>query len=481
MENFIYDIISDEIDTDKQYYYLRDNFLHKNKRKITSNDKDNQIRLIMKLNLNDSDFKVLNALLTNCYKEFIGFNIKNEMLKQTILYLSNYINPEDIILLDLGSGVGNDVHRWIFNNIKKIIGIDNSQNQIGRAISRTAPYNKLIKVSYLKGSIDDEKEMESLLKNKKFYLISANYCINHVKLENFMKIVSKRLCTNGILIGIATDGDVLNGYFKSFGSDVNSRLFSCKTKTNITNEYKKPYVYTSLDSYINDVEKIPNLKDYEIKYSSSFFNSDYVSEKIIYKDELEKIAKKYDLIPYTTCPNVLPIQNLRKIPVQQMFKDRPKELAYLHFQFSFIKASEQLLKNIEKPNPLFILKKQNQKLKTYLENKKIESILLIDEYELVENILKNNSNNYFVIFDNLKLPDDDLINEMLQYPVNPIHLSSSIKLSNNDIYNIEPLKGIVSISREHLIKIKPKYFFESFETCLQYGIGYTYPKKGFLF
>jgi hypothetical protein len=263
---------------------------------------------------------------TENHKKFASWNVKFLLLDRSLNFLQR--NGKGVnCLLDLASGRGNDVNRWITLRIPKVIGIEYSQSQINEAIKIAKTKNKLIRLSYVLGSMIDNKIVkDAMLKfnnGAKVNLITNNFAMNHVAygdgLHKLMKIVSDNLNYGGLFVGTATDGDIIEFLFDVIGPKVDNKLYY--------------------------IEKI-GADNYKFKINTPFFKKDdeftTIQEYIINKKQLTKIAANYDLYPFTTISGVDPLANLCQFPeiINEQTGQHYKKsigISSLYFAFSFIK------------------------------------------------------------------------------------------------------------------------------------------------
>lgn len=250
---------------------------------------------------------------------FANWNIKFELLQNAVLYLNSH-NILVNCLLDLASGRGNDMNRWIKLNIPNVIGIDFSEEQIKEAINRIKKHKDKIKVSYVHGSMADPVFIKNVLykfiKNNKVNLITNNFAMNYIfdseqNINNFFQGVSDSLNTGGLFIGTATDGDVINYLYENVGNNIQNKLYS--------------------------IQKI-NENKYKFKLNTPFFKEEYIEEYIINKKKLLEYAYKFNLYPVQIIKGVEPISNFCRFPIKY---ERPIGIASLYFSFSFIKGIPQ--------------------------------------------------------------------------------------------------------------------------------------------
>ncbi len=262
---------------------------------------------------------------TKEYNLFASWNVKYLLLQNSLNYLKS-VNKNTYSLLDLASGRGNDINRWIKLGIKRVIGIELSKEQMLEAIRRTKKH--LINISYINGSMTDVNLIRNTLNKynngNKFDIITNNFALNQIfnseeNINNFFKVISLSLNDESLFIGTATDGDMLEFLFK-LNENYDCKLYSIKKVYNDTDKFKK----------------------YKFKINTPYFNDDYIEEYIINKQKFLDYAHKYDLIPFTTINGVDPLSNFCKIPIiknelDNQYMNRPIGIASLYFTFSFIK------------------------------------------------------------------------------------------------------------------------------------------------
>lgn len=261
-------------------------------------------------------------LILKEYKTFVNWKIKGQILEAVCIILKKD-NIKNIILLDLGSGRGNDLNRWIINKISYVIGIDSDKSQLQIAINRykyrkqDTLESKNIKVRYVLGSSDDDELIKEnlIISGKSVFpnIITSNFSINQMPdLEHFISTVSKNSKPGTYFIGTATDGDILKEIFK-------------KNKTINENLYK--------------IEKLTKTS-YKFSINTPYFKSDDgeytpIVENFIYKEEFLSLCLKYGFSPVSVIKGLSPIFNFSEIT--EKYETEFKELAILYFGFTLIK------------------------------------------------------------------------------------------------------------------------------------------------
>lgn len=435
---------------------------------------------------------------TEAHRKFSGANVKELMLKNSIKYLKGNNNFSNNVIIDLATGVINDLWKWYNSGIKHVIGIDNSISQYNEAMKRYSEFQfkDKIKVDYFVGSMEDPIFMNKVF-NEKVNLITCNYALNHVNsMSDFLDIVSNRLNEGGLFIGTATDGDSLNNLFRLFGDNINSFMYQASKKSD---------------------------KRYSFKINTPFFEEGQIEENFVFKQEFIDLAVSKGLIPFSTTPGVNGIFNLTKMPLFQDKIDRPVDIASLYFGFSFIKANKfiiekyfinkkinQEIKEIkEKNNGLIIIPYRNRKehldkLKESLEyfhNHGLDTVIVeqSEGYPFNRGLLLNigvksfPDKEYYILHDVDLVPDKELIKYYFEFPINPIHIGfrgqrySKDKVRPFTIDLVNFLGGVLSISKEDYLRtngMSNRFWGWGGEDNVQInrlselGLAYVFPEKG---
>ena len=156
-------------------------------------------------------------------------------------------------LLDIACGRGGDLQKWINNknNLQYILAFDSHKESIFSSIKKGDTFDGAIarfqnikqsfrgKMPYIifkNLSILDNNILEKLNtidSNKKYDVISCQFalhyfCENDNKLNNVLNIISIKLKKDGLFIGTATDGDLINKILNN--GNVNIPLLSLLKK-----------------------------------------------------------------------------------------------------------------------------------------------------------------------------------------------------------------------------------------------------------
>jgi hypothetical protein len=394
------------------------------------------------------------------YKEFSGWNIKFEMLRNAKGTLTSSGIKVDT-LLDLASGRGNDLNRWLTLKIPNVVGLEFDPKQMKMAIDRYIKNRrkKEIRVSYFQGSAIDYERIRSVIKHEQVPLISNNFAANYFfetkkTGDSFLKAVSDSLIEGGIFIGTAADGDVIEMLYKLTGKN-------------------------EMDTDLYYIKKDPKIKNkYKFRINTPYFEEYTAEEFILKKQRLVDDAKKFDLVPYAITPGVPAIFNFLQQPlvkstITKKYYQRPVGIASLYFGFSFIKASKRLLDNIDNPKPIIIIpyRKRKKDLVKLFDVLPDDIDILVARQTGVEPFnrgllintavasLRNMGYNYYIIHDVDLIPDKDLLEYYYTYPINPIHLGHYGQRYSQNSENIFKTKyadkdshflgGVLSINKDH--------------------------------
>ena len=192
--------------------------------------------------------------LTYCLQEFHNKIIKNDILIKNVTDKLYKDGLKNVHLLDLATGKGGDINKWLFNNISNIVGIDivrnNIYDDVDGACVRLNNYMESNKdrldfyakpnVNFMVGDISENilngsafKQPESnnmwikLWKSGElntnyttngFNVISIMFAIHYLfksksTFDNFIQNIDENLQNNGYFIGTCLDGKKLTEKF----------------------------------------------------------------------------------------------------------------------------------------------------------------------------------------------------------------------------------------------------------------------------
>ena len=247
----------------------------------TSKSKSPKINKI--ININNNEVSSIDNITKN-HNIFKEYN-----LNQSIKILNN-VNINELSLLDLGCRVGNDLNRWIKLKIKRVVGIDISEKSLIEANERYKNNKNMnkINIKFYQSDLSkyDEKLTNILKKEKKFNIITCNFVIHYLfvnekALRNLFQIINNNLELGGLFIGSAFDKNLVLKTYNELKKKENPKL-EIIPMNNFENEslnYNRKYsirlgLKTDINTYFSDGPSDEYLVDY---------------------NELSKIAFEYNL------------------------------------------------------------------------------------------------------------------------------------------------------------------------------------------
>lgn len=282
-----------------------------------------------------------------------NFHIKNKVLQiENLRKFHNFIKFNLIIesckitnannLLDIACGRGGDLQKWLNDeiNLKYILAFDSHKESIFSSIKKGDNYDgaiarfQNIKKSYKKIpyiifknlNIFDNKildKINDLDSNKKYDVISCQFalhyfCKNDLILNNILNIISLKLKKNGLFIGTATDGDLINNILDN--GNVNIPLLT------LIKKYQNNYIFLinteKQDSFIRQ-------NYFELQGASSEF--------YLFKKKLKNLAlqNNLQLIEYKSFYEWYQIyKNTKKFIELSIYE---QVISFLNFSFIFKK------------------------------------------------------------------------------------------------------------------------------------------------
>ena len=143
-------------------------------------------------------------------------------------YLYNKYCKDIHNLLELCSGKGGDLHKWIYNNIKNVYGYDISEKNIAECIRRTSQinsqgkFNTKLNTKFYKLDLTKNNSNEIIYNNNPdgFNVISCQFGIHYFfesesNVNNLIKILDKSLNNNGYFIITFLDNTKLDNLFNN--------------------------------------------------------------------------------------------------------------------------------------------------------------------------------------------------------------------------------------------------------------------------
>jgi mRNA (guanine-N7-)-methyltransferase len=227
----------------------------------------------------------------------INLRLFHNYVKESLLNdVVNYINKDNITLLDLAVGKGGDMFKWLKNDIYNVVGIDINNESIKGTNGAIHRYrnlkNKRIKNNervpiydyyvYDLSNKNNIPKIDNIIKNRKFNIVSCQFAIHYMfknkeSLNTFIKIVSRYISPiNGYFIGTTMNGEKI----KKLEKNTKNEIFEID-HLNINND----------KSYGNEYKVSLGVKKGEEHYFSERPSIEYVVDM----DELKRVCKIYHL------------------------------------------------------------------------------------------------------------------------------------------------------------------------------------------
>ena len=159
--------------------------------------------------------------------------IKNYLYK----YIDKRINNASLI--ELCSGRGGDLNKWMYNNFKKVLGFDISKNNIDECYRRLEKINKAHNYKFIQMDLtkpDLTNELSSVIVEQ-YDAIVCNFGIhymfkNQTSIENFLDICRNHLKPKGLIVLTFLDADKVLKLQERWSMKNNSLLYyiNCDVK-----------------------------------------------------------------------------------------------------------------------------------------------------------------------------------------------------------------------------------------------------------
>jgi mRNA (guanine-N7-)-methyltransferase len=242
--------------------------------------------------------KIQNFIISNKVTNIENLRKFHNYIKlQLILQASDETNAKN--LLDIACGRGGDLQKWLRTNIKYIFAFDSHKESIFSSIKKGNNFdgaiarfqnikqsykNKMPFINFKALDILDSNilnKINSFDSNKTYDIVSCQFALHYFAkddntLDCVLKVISSKLRKDGLFIGTATDGDLINNILK-YGN-VNIPLLT------LVKREKNNYLF-----YIHTENKkdLTRLNYFELQGVSSEF--------YIFKEKLKNIASKNNL------------------------------------------------------------------------------------------------------------------------------------------------------------------------------------------
>ena len=201
----------------------------------------------------------------------------------------NYVNKqnENIKLLDIGVGKGEDIMKWNNAKIKNVIGIDINKSYITEAIKRFKSQKLFMKnykfhYCYENNMFHDYFKSKNINFISEFDIVSCMFTFHYFwkdnkSLENILKQISESLKSGGYFLGTCPNGDKIHEYLKNTQIIENDVVMITK-------------------NYRYDIKSIGNPIDFMLSGSLYFGECMISNEFLVYKDIFIEKCKKYNLV-----------------------------------------------------------------------------------------------------------------------------------------------------------------------------------------
>ena len=171
-------------------------------------------------------------------------------------YLYNKYCNKCEYLIELCSGKGGDLHKWVHNDVKKVIGYDISEkniNECNRRIEQMIQNKKyqsqnLTNYEFYKLDLNNENSSKNLLKNsnqQQADVINCHFGIHYFfssenSVENIIDVFNKNVKKNGYVILTFMDNSEINNLLSinNFGDEVSENFCTVDNKNEILCYYK---------------------------------------------------------------------------------------------------------------------------------------------------------------------------------------------------------------------------------------------------
>lgn len=264
----------------------------------------------------------------------------NFIKSQLIIQASKQTNSN--YLLDIACGRGGDIQKWLKLNLSYVLAFDSHKESIYSSQKKNDLYDGAIarfqnvkknyksKTPFINFQCLDILDPNILIKlnnldnNKLYDIVSCQFaahyfCENDVILNDVLSIVSQKLKKGGLLIGTATDGDLIYNILNN--GNVNIPLLTLLKRQD--NNYLF-YIQT------DNTKTLTRQNYFELQgVSSEFYLFKENLEKIALKNNLELVEYKsfYQWYKEYTSYN----KNLNKMSLYEMI------ISFLNFSFIFKK------------------------------------------------------------------------------------------------------------------------------------------------
>jgi mRNA (guanine-N7-)-methyltransferase len=258
--------------------------------------------------------------------------IKRQLITESVDFLKENYNTNDIALLDLSCGKMGDLMKVFDNGIMKVVGFDIDEPSINEAKRR---YNELLNKLKSEGTqklpdykfyvmdLSDSNNLEKIgriIGNDKFDIVSCQFAIHYFfksseTLNTFMTIASSYINKNAFFIATTMNGGKIKQMFQK-NNVIQNDIF--KITNNNTSDTPYNNQYTVALGKESDTEHY-------------FANKDSI-EYLVDIDELKRVADKFGLMFIGTTDFEEWYKKFPNLPLTES----DKEFSFLNFSFVFM-------------------------------------------------------------------------------------------------------------------------------------------------
>lgn len=284
----------------------------------TITEDDNEVEKLLNNIKNNTD---KNTIIED-YQKYASWTVKFNLLKSAIYKFRQINHKQPRTLLELASGRGNDLNRWIRLKVPEVVGIEVDPEQYNESVSRlnnSSNYKRQrdTKVEYVLGSALSNEDIKTALNNKPADIVACNFALNYFfkdksTVDKFFATITKNMKKGSLFIGTCADGDVIDYLLNMFGP---------------------------IDSYLYSLQRSENHDHgYDIALKTPYFEegSKVYTEYLIHKKELVDVCRKYNLFPVKIdrYDPVVNFENIEDYVAENRYK-HGLAIRVLYFRFSF--------------------------------------------------------------------------------------------------------------------------------------------------
>jgi hypothetical protein len=266
--------------------------------------------------------------ITADYKRYASYVVKDKIFETAKNAFERHSKRPLSLYVDLASGRGNDLHRWIIKGYKNIIGIEMDEEQYEESIKRLATVRKQgrmkgMRVEYANCSVLDAECVYKATKSSKADIVGCFFAENYFwksseTLNSHLKVLSEITKKGSLFVGTCADGDTIDYLLRTYGP-IDCSTFTLRPAPGSTpeNNFEKGYNIALKTPYFDEGERL-------------------FTEYIVKKDSFVDALKVYGFIP-CKISKYPPLCNFSYVDDQNNPYKWGNIIRSLFFQFSFIR------------------------------------------------------------------------------------------------------------------------------------------------